>query len=127
VPVVGFRTDIFPAFYLRESRAAVDARFDDPADLAGFVDRELRRTGRGIVVANPIPATAAITTGEWDRWIREAEHRAGADGARGRDVTPRILRRLHEVSGGATLRANIALVRANAALAAQVCAAMARL
>lgn len=124
VPVIGFGTDVFPAFYLRESGAKVDARIDDARDLAAFVGAELKRTGRGIVIANPIPLVDEIGRADWDRWLGEATRLASAGGAQGRDVTPRVLAGLHELSGGATLRANLALVRDNARLAARVCAAM---
>jgi pseudouridylate synthase len=120
VPVVGFRTDSFPAFYLRETEWRVDARFDEVADLARFVDAELARAGRGIVIANPIPEADGISEADWSRWLAEAERRAA--GAKGREATPRILAQLHEVSGGATLRANLALTRANTDLAARLAA-----
>jgi pseudouridylate synthase len=122
IPVVGFRTDSFPAFYLRESEARVDARFDDPADLASFAAAELARTGRGVLIANPIPERDQITAADWDRWLEEAERRAALVPSQGRDRTPVLLGLLHEVSDGATLRANLALVRSNADLAAQVAA-----
>jgi len=117
VTVVGFRTDRFPAFYRRASAAGVDARFDDERELAAFVRGEIARTGRGIVVANPIPEVHEIDEADWDRWLGEAEQRAMEAGATGRGVTPTVLGALHEVSGGATLRANLALVEANARLA----------
>ena len=121
IPVVGYQTDSFPAFYLRESEARVDVRFDDIADLAAFVAAELPRSGRGIVIAHPIPAADAIAPDDWKRWFSESQKRSST--ARGRDATPMILKHLHEVSNGATLRANLALVRANARLAARLCAA----
>lgn len=124
VPVVGFGTDRFPAFYLRESAARVDARFDDAAALGRFVAAELARTGRGLVIANPIPAADQISSADWERWLAEATARAGGVGAEGRDVTPAVLSALHEVSGGATLRANLALVKENARVAARVAVAM---
>ena len=122
VPVVGFGTERFPAFYQRESMAGVDARFDDVAELARFVRRELWRSGRGVVVAHPIPAGEEIGRGVFEEWLGEAEGRALAGGATGRGVTPAVLGLLHEVSGGATLNANLALVRANADLAARLAA-----
>lgn len=125
VPVVGFRTDRFPAFYLRESSAKVDARFDDEEELAGYLGTELARTGRGVLVANPIPEVEAIDPRAWGEWMGAAEAEAERLGVGGRDVTPRILGLLHERSGGATLRANLALVKANAGLAARLCARMA--
>ncbi len=118
VPVVGFRTDRFPAFYLRESGAGVDATFEDPDDLARFVGAELSRTGRGIVIANPIPIESELDRGSWDRWLSQAQGELA--GASGRDITPRLLASLHRLSSGATLRANLALVKSNALLAAEV-------
>jgi pseudouridine-5'-phosphate glycosidase len=97
----------------------VDARFDDAADLAAFISAELARSGRGIVIANPVPGTDAIEPRQWDEWLGPAMGRAVPAG---RDATPAILAALHEVSGGATLRSNLALVRSNARLAAQLAA-----
>jgi len=125
VPVVGYKTDAFPAFYLRKSNAGVDARFDDINSLAAYVNYELQRTGRGVVVANPIPESDEITLPKWEEWLGEAEWRAKEAGVVGRSVTPAVLGALHDISGGATLRANLALVRDNARVAAELCAAMA--
>lgn len=124
VCVVGFRTDRFPAFYLRESEAGVDARFDDERDLAAFVKAELARTGRGIVVANPIPAEHELPRDLWQAWLAEAVRDTAELAASGRDVTPALLGRLHALSGGRTLAANIELVKSNARLAARLAAAM---
>ena len=124
-PVIGWRTDDFPAFYLRDGGAKVDARFDEMPAMARFVRDELRRTGRGVLVCNPIPEADEIAPEDWSRWLAEAERRVETEGAAGgRDATPRILAALHELSGGATLRANIALVKDNARVAAELCAAM---
>jgi pseudouridine-5'-phosphate glycosidase len=131
VCVVGYRTDHFPAFYLRRTDPpiGVDARFDDADELAEFLAFELARSGRGIVVCNPIPQADEVARGDWERWLAEAMRRATAPGAPaiagGRAVTPSALAHLHEVSGEATLRANIALVKSNAQLAARLAAAMA--
>lgn len=124
VPVVGFRTDRFPAFYLRETDARVDERFDAEADLAAYLDAELKRTRRAVLVCNPVPPEDQIPPHLWEQWFQAATDAAIADGARGRDVTPRVLAHLYSLSDGATLRANIALVRSNAALAARLCRLM---
>ncbi len=124
VPVVGFGTDSFPAFYLRGSEAGVDARFDDVAELAAFVHAELARSGRGVLIANPIPEDAELNQNDWEQWLEMAEREADAQSIRGRDRTPFILGKLHEVSDGATLRANIALVKSNVRLAAEICSSM---
>jgi len=121
VPVVGYRTDSFPAFYCPTSEAGLDATFDDEADLAAYLHDELIRTGRGIVVANLIPNDAALNPDQVETWVRQAEQRCDSEGISGRDRTPYILKTLHEVSGGQTLRANLALVRANTDLAARLC------
>jgi len=120
VPVVGFRTDRFPAFYLRDGGAGVDARFDDPADLAAFIRAELPRTRRGIVIANPIPLASELPAAEWNAWLAAAVADAGHRGVSGRAVTPHILSHLHAISNGRTLRANLDLVRSNTALAADL-------
>ena len=122
VPVIGFRTDRFPAFYLRDGQAGVDARFDDPDLLADYVDAELARTGRGILVCNPIPPDAELDPQAWSRWIADAEAMARGSGASGRSVTPAVLGALHQVSLGKTLEANLDLVRSNAGLAARIAA-----
>lgn len=124
VPVVGFGTDRFPAFYQRDGGIDIDGRFDDPRDLARFVRDELERTGRGVLVCNPIPESDEIAPDDWAPWLDQAERSARDSGATGRAVTPAILAVLHEVSQGATLRANLALVLSNTALAARLCREM---
>jgi pseudouridine-5'-phosphate glycosidase len=124
VCVVGFRTDRFPAFYLRESEAGVDARFDDERELAAFLKAELARAGRGVVVANPIPAEHELPRDLWQAWLAQAVSDTAELAASGRDVTPALLGRLHALSGGRTLAANIELVKSNARLAARLAAAM---
>ena len=121
VPVIGFQTDVFPAFYVRESGEPVDARFDDAADLARYIAAELRRSGRGILVCQPAPKEAAMDAEEFGRAFEEASRQAPAGG---RDATPRLLARLHEVTGGRTLEVNLALARANARLAGAIAAAL---
>jgi pseudouridylate synthase len=122
--VVGYQTDTFPAFYLRESGAGVDVRIDDPSQLAELIDSELKRTNRGIVVANPIPQQHELEQSDWSDWLSDAQQHAERTQAHGRDATPTILARLHQVSQGATLRANLELVKSNATLAGKLASAM---
>lgn len=130
VPVVGYATSDFPAFYQRSlgggagTGPKVDARFDDINDLARFVDAEMARTGRGIVVCNPIPAVDEIPAAQFETWLAQATADATEQGIKARDVTPFILGLLHRLSNGATLRANLSLVKSNAALAARLAAAL---
>lgn len=120
IPVVGYKTDSFPAFYLPESEARVDARFDDADELADFIRFELARTSRGIVVANPIPKEHALNPTQWSKWLKQATKDAAKSGATGRDWTPAVLGAVHELSSGATLDANIELVKSNACLAGKI-------
>jgi len=120
VPVVGFRTDRFPAFYLRDGGVDVDGTFEEEEDLASFLDTETYRRRAGVLVANPIPRVAEISRAHWNRWLAVATERA--DGIHGRDLTPKLLALLHEVSDGATLRANIELARSNTRLGARLAA-----
>jgi pseudouridylate synthase len=124
VPVVGFQTDDFPAFYLRTSGCDVDAQFDDVNDLASFLHTELTRTRRGVLVVNPIPETDAIAPDDWSMWLDEARRAVEQEPLGGRSWTPRLLSELHRISQGATLEANLALVKNNARLAAQLAVAM---
>ena len=120
ITIVGYGTHAFPAFYVRESGAHVDVQMDDVSKLSAFASSEMSRTGRGLVVANPIPAAFEISAEEWDVWFREARDRAAH--VQGRDTTPALLGALHEISEGKTLHANIELVKSNARLAAQLAA-----
>ncbi len=124
VPCVGYRTEQFPAFYSRGSGARLDARFEDERELAGFLAFELKRSGRGVVVCNPIPEADEIDPHKWSAWLKEAEHAVKKANVTGRGVTPALLAELHAASNGATLRANLALVRSNVRLAAGLAAAL---
>ncbi len=117
VPVVGFRTARFPAFYQRDGGVGVDARFDDVQSLAMYLRRELARSARGVVVCNPIPGADEISARDWARWLKNAQADPAVRKAEGRHATPAMLAAIHRVSRGASLRANIALVRSNAMLA----------
>lgn len=121
IPVVGFQTDMFPAFYLADSGARVDARFDDARELADFLAFELARTRRGVLVAHAAPPEHQIDPERFQTWLDEAE--VAASQAAGRDVTPAVLAELHRISGGATLRTNVELVVSNARLGARLAVA----
>jgi pseudouridine-5'-phosphate glycosidase len=130
VPVVGFQCEEFPAFYLRSLprvRIDLDASFADVVALARFVDAELARAGRGVVVCNPIPKASELNPQEFAGWLSEAEVQADAAGASARQRTPAILAGLHQISGGKSLKANLELVKSNALLAGQLAVAMAGL
>lgn len=130
IPIVGFGTADFPAFYLRSlgpGGPRVDARVDDIEDLARYVAAELARTKRGIVIANPIPERDELPRAHWDRWVAAAMSEAQRMGITGRDVTPYILGALHRLSGGETLRANVALVKNNVLVASHLAVRLAQI
>jgi len=125
VPVIGYRTDEFPAFYSRTSGLGVDVRCETPGEIAGILRaRESLGLGGGAVIANPIPVEHEIDRTTLDGWTDCALREADEAGVRGKNVTPFLLARLHALSGGATEEANKQLVWSNAALAARIAAAL---
>jgi pseudouridylate synthase len=124
VPVVGYGTDEFPAFYLRSSGLRLPARADSPEEAAALCREHWRLFGKGLVLAQPIDPAAALEPGEFEAALADAERQAAAMGVRGPDLTPFLLAQLAVLTGGRTLRANQALVVANARLAAQVATAL---
>jgi pseudouridine-5'-phosphate glycosidase len=126
VPVVGYGTDEFPAFYVRSSAQPVSARVESPGDAAALLSAHWGLGGSGVVLAQPVPANVALDPDEFRRALAEAEARALAEAVRGKELTPFLLARLAEATGGRSLRANQALIVANARLAAQVALAVTR-
>ncbi len=121
VAVIGYRCDELPAFYLRASGLALEARVDTPAAAAEIL-RSQRLLGltSGTLIANPPPDDDALDRDALEAWLTEAERRAADEEIVGKAVTPYLLRQLFDLSGGRTLAANIALIEANAALAAEI-------
>jgi pseudouridine-5'-phosphate glycosidase len=119
VSVIGVGTGEFPAFFTRTSGLPVDHRVDTPAELA-VVLRAHRALGLrgGVLVVNPIPEVDALDAVEIEAWIDEAVAQAERAGVTRKEVTPYLLERINELTGGRSLAANIALVRNNARLAA---------
>jgi len=126
VPVLGFQTDEFPAFYSRTSGLGVDARMDSPEEIAEVlrVRRALGVTG-GVVVVNPIPTEYELPHEEIDSVIERALAEGAAQGVRGKAVTPFLLARIHELTGGRSEEANKQLVYNNVRLAARIACALA--
>jgi pseudouridine-5'-phosphate glycosidase len=127
VPVVGYGTDTFPAFYLHTSGLPVAARVDTPAQAAALVRSHWQLGGAGVVLARPLPEGEALPD---DVFFHSAQARAEEEavvaGMSGPALTPFLLSRLAEHTAGRSLRANQALVVANARLAAQLALALAR-
>lgn len=124
VPVVGFGTDEFPAFYSRASGLAVPMRLDTPDEVAEMMKAKWAMGLQGgIVVANPIPAADEIPSTEITPHIARALAEAREQGIAGKNVTPFLLKRLNEITAGRSLTANIALVMNNARVAAAIAVA----
>ena len=127
VPVVGYRTDRFPAFWSRASDLPVPLRVDSPDALADLIrTKEALGLEGGVLVANPVPDADEIPAGAMKTFIDAAVAEAKARSVTGKAVTPFLLSHLFEVTGGRSLATNIALVKNNAALAAQLAAALTR-
>lgn len=127
VPVLGFGTDDFPAFWARTSGARVDHRVDGAAEAAKVIALQFALGLGGVLVANPIPESHALHADEIEQRITEAIGDADAQGVSRKDLTPFLLKRIFELTGGKSLVANIALVENNAAVAARIAVAMAAL
>jgi pseudouridine-5'-phosphate glycosidase len=125
VPVIGFRTSVFPAFYFRDSGLAVDHRAGSAAEVARIMAAQWRLGGGGLVVANPISPAEELDPMAIDEAIATALEEAERDGIRGKAVTPYLLERLEALTGGTSLDANIALVLDNAAVGAAIAVAYA--
>lgn len=123
VPVVGFGTDEFPAFYSTESGLPLEHRADAPGEVAAIIAAQ-RGLGRreGVLVVQPPPEPTAIPRSEVDGWIEIALREAKRAGVRGGKVTPFLLDVVSRSSGGRTLETNLALLESNARLAARIAA-----
>ena len=126
VPVLGFGTDNFPAFYSRSSGVSVPHRVESAADVAAIVGA-MRRAGErgGVVVANPIPAVAEIPAAEIDPVIVDALDAASAAGVTGAGVTLYVLEAIGAATEGRSIPANLALAEHNAAVGADIAIALA--
>jgi pseudouridylate synthase len=121
VPVLGFRTDHLPLFYSAHGGPRVSARVESPEEAAAIARAHWELGGGGLLLARPPDQSLDDVEPLIEEALREASER----GVEGQDVTPFVLSFLHERSGGQTLAANLALVSANAQLAAEVALALA--
>jgi len=127
VAICGYRCDEFPAFYARSSGVKLDHRCDGLRDLARMVRLQREIGPGGLLIANPIPEDKALDAEAIEARIAEAAAEAKAKGIANKEVTPFLLRRLVELTGGRSLEANMALAENNAILAAQVAVELTRL
>ncbi|MBN1246508.1 MAG: pseudouridine-5'-phosphate glycosidase [Anaerolineae bacterium] len=125
VPVVGWQTDEFPAFYSRRSGLKVDISVDDPSDVVAIFSTQ-RALGlpQAVLVTVPVPAADELPAEEVEPLIIQAVAEAEADGVSGRGLTPYILARMVALSEDRTRRANESLLVQNADVAAQIAVAL---
>lgn len=126
VPVITVGSDDFPAFFARSSGCRTETRLDRPEKIAAAIRlHHGLGSGTGLLIANPIPEADALDPAFIDSTIAEAITEADRKGIGGKDLTPFLLARINELSEGRSLKANIALVKNNAALAAEIAGALA--
>ena len=121
VPVLTYGQSEFPAFYSRKSGFASPLRLDSPKEIAAMLNaKQAMGLNGSVLIANPIPAELEIPAEEMESVISNALHRAENQGVSGKDITPFLLKTVTEMTGGESLKANIALVKNNAELAARI-------
>ncbi|MDD5361455.1 MAG: pseudouridine-5'-phosphate glycosidase [Ignavibacteria bacterium] len=123
VPVIGFNTDEFPAFFTRESGYKVNYRMDSEKDIADMIRTkwELGLNG-GLLIANPVPLEYSMDKDEIQSAINKALKKADELGIKGKEITPFLLSEIKDITSGKSLEANIKLVINNAKLAAGIAA-----
>ncbi|MCC6904843.1 MAG: pseudouridine-5'-phosphate glycosidase [Anaerolineae bacterium] len=128
VPVLGYGTDTFPAFYATSSGLPVDARVDDAEQAARIIltQWELGLTG-GVLIGVPAPADLALPNDEMEKAINAAVAEADAKGIKGKKITPFLLERVAALTAGRSQKVNIALIVQNSRVAARIALAMSRL
>ncbi|MCA9706114.1 MAG: pseudouridine-5'-phosphate glycosidase [Myxococcales bacterium] len=127
VPVIGLGCDELPAFYSRRSGCPAPLRLDTPEQVAALMHAQWDLGLRGgVLVANPVPEADAMDPDQIEQVIAQALAEAESRGVTGKDVTPFLLARVAELTGEASLRTNIALVKHNARLAAEIARAFQR-
>lgn len=121
VPVLGYQTKELPAFYTRKSGIALEYSFDTPLELAMIIkEKRKAHLHGGLLIANPIPEEYALDENLMNQSVNQALKEADEKGIHGKDVTPFLLRRVVELTGGESLESNIQLVLNNARLGAEI-------
>lgn len=127
VPIIGYRTNRFPGFYLSDSGFDLEYRADSPEEIAAIwgARAEVQTTKSGMVVANPVVNQMNLELHE--KTLKDGMAASEAAGIKGKAVTPFLLEYFHSHTGGESLRVNIEIIKANSALAAQIAVAAAKL
>jgi len=125
VPVIGWQTDELPAFFTRSSGLELEVRVDTVGELAALVLQTWRVSpSHAVLICVPCPEEAALPPGEVESALMKAEAEVEKAGIRGNAVTPYLLSRMAELTSGATLQANLALLRNNARIGAELAKAL---
>ncbi|HCL90823.1 MAG TPA: pseudouridine-5-phosphate glycosidase [Candidatus Atribacteria bacterium] len=121
VPIIGFGSEELPAFYCRESGLKVDYVVNNEVEAAKII-RAMQdlRLGGGMIIANPVPEEYALSMEYMNEIIEEAVRAAEKEGIKGKKLTPYLLNKIKELTGGKSLKANIELVKNNARVAAKI-------
>lgn len=129
VAVAGYRTDRFPGFFVTDSGYPVDWTLDSPEQVAAVLRAQLAHGAHGgaLVLGNPLPPEEQLAPERHDAVLADGLARLAADRVTGKPVTPYLLAHFHAATEGQSLAANLAIIRRNAALAAQVAVALAAL
>lgn len=125
VPVLGYGTNEFPAFYSRSSGLTLTHRVDSPEEVAGWFKTHLQLgIASALLVANPIPIKDEIPAEEMGSYISEALKKVEVEQISGKELTPFLLNYIVKLTGGRSLKANIALALNNVRLGAQIARAL---
>jgi len=128
VPVIGYRTSEFPAFHSRTSGSRLDHRFENAADVAEVMALHWQMgAAGGLLIANPIPDPEAIDRDRIEAAIERALEEGREKRIAQKEVTPFLLSRLVQITGGSSLKANVALICNNAGVAAEIAVAYGRI
>lgn len=121
VPVLGYQTEMLPAFFTNTSEFKVDYRMESAQEIADVISAQRAiGFGGGMLIANPIPEKYAMDAKVIDKAIADAVKEAEQKGIQGKDTTPFLLAKIVEITGGSSLKANIQLVFNNVRLASQI-------
>ncbi len=124
VPVVGYQTNTFPAFYSRTSPYRVTQRIDDVQQIAVVAKAHAALNLGSVVVAVPLPEDVALPADEMERAVENALSAANEQGIVGKDITPFMLAYISDLTAGRSITANVALLEQNAHIAAQIAKAL---
>jgi pseudouridine-5'-phosphate glycosidase len=126
VPVIGYQTNTFPAFFSPDSGLHVDQIANTPVEVAGIIRAHaMLKLQSAILITVPVPEEASMATDEGDSAIAQANKEAEESGIHGAELTPWLLTRVSELTGGQSMRTNIALLKNNARVAALIARALA--